>query len=425
MSGGDVVEQLGERIKRLRKERKMTLADVAGDRLTKGMLSLIENGKANPSMESLQYIASQLNINTSELMQSEDSSTIRELLLIAENLYKESGETFSLERIEEIKKEFMNHLQPFFENRSVTGSSFEEVRLYDIYLKGKYAFNKEYNVEETKRLAKYYEDLHAFTRVLSIYSFMCTYEFRKLNYHEALSILLEGERKLNEYDHLIDTLEKLDYYYSLTVVYAATNDNEKTEHYLNLAMELSKKKKIFYRYNDFHRFLYYVNLQRCDIPKMDYYIRKMTNFVQLMEDPLESIMVDIIKLTYYNVVEKDYEKVINFTFNDEEYPQDLQKAAQNFINSERAYAYYHLNDIENAIEMVKDIKIPEENAHPIDLAFLYQGFAVRALCQYEMGQAEEAKMDILYAYNGVKTFSDSIQRDFIVNGYEKIMNEKM
>ena len=97
----------------------------------------------------------------------------------------------------------------------------------------------------------------------------------------------------------------------------------------------------------------------------------------------------------------------------------------NFINSERAYAYYHLNDFEKALEVAKDIKIPIENSHPIDLVCLYQGFAVRALCYYEKGQAEEAKREILYAYNGVKSFSDSIQRDFIVQGYEKIMNEKV
>ena len=417
------MEQLGERIKRLRKERKMTLADVAGDRLTKGMLSLIENGKANPSMESLQYIAEQLNINTSELMQSEDTNKVRELLLIAENFNSELKETYSQERVEEIKHEFMGHLKPFFENRSVTGSSYEEVRLYELYLVGNFLFNKEYNLEETKRLAKLYEGLHAFSRVLNVYSFMCNYEFRKLNYHEALSILIEGEKILEEHDHLIDTLQKLDYYYALTVMNAAINDSEKTEHYLNVAMDLSKKKKVFYRYNEFHRFLYFVNLQKRDVSKMDFYIQKMTDFVQLMDEPVESILLDLVKLTYYNVALNDYEMVINYNF--DAYKPELLHAVKDFTNSEIAYAYYQLNNFERALEIALDIKIPEENAHPIDLVCLYQGFAVRALCYYEMGQAEEAKREILYAYNGVKTFSDSIQRSFIVQAYEKIMNEKV
>lgn len=70
---------IGAKIKELRKERKMTLAQVAGDRITKGMLSLIENGKAQPSMESLQHIAKQLDIDVSELMQTENHQQMKEL----------------------------------------------------------------------------------------------------------------------------------------------------------------------------------------------------------------------------------------------------------------------------------------------------------------------------------------------------------
>lgn len=78
---------IGAKIKELRKERKMTLAQVAGDRLTKGMLSLIENGKAQPSMESLHYIANQLQIDVAELMQSEDNQKIHDTFMRAEQLF--------------------------------------------------------------------------------------------------------------------------------------------------------------------------------------------------------------------------------------------------------------------------------------------------------------------------------------------------
>ncbi|WP_372869850.1 helix-turn-helix domain-containing protein, partial [Planomicrobium okeanokoites] len=53
---------LGELIRKLRKERGLTLQALAGEELSKGMLSLIENNKANPSMESLAYIAEQLGV---------------------------------------------------------------------------------------------------------------------------------------------------------------------------------------------------------------------------------------------------------------------------------------------------------------------------------------------------------------------------
>src|SRR5699024_9873623 len=59
---------LGERIRALRNEKKLTLVQLAGNKMTKGMLSLIENNKATPSMENLTYIAEQLNVPMAELL---------------------------------------------------------------------------------------------------------------------------------------------------------------------------------------------------------------------------------------------------------------------------------------------------------------------------------------------------------------------
>ena len=48
---------LGQRIKGLRKAKKMTQSDVADGIMTKSMLSMIENGKATPSLPALQAVA--------------------------------------------------------------------------------------------------------------------------------------------------------------------------------------------------------------------------------------------------------------------------------------------------------------------------------------------------------------------------------
>ncbi len=39
------MESLGSRIRTIRKQKKLTLATLAGEHITKGMLSLIENDK--------------------------------------------------------------------------------------------------------------------------------------------------------------------------------------------------------------------------------------------------------------------------------------------------------------------------------------------------------------------------------------------
>lgn len=78
---------LGEKIKTLRKEKKLTQTDLAGSELTKSMLSQIENGKATPSMKTLQYIADKLECETSFLLEDDDVEIV-ELIQQTEKLIK-------------------------------------------------------------------------------------------------------------------------------------------------------------------------------------------------------------------------------------------------------------------------------------------------------------------------------------------------
>ena len=417
------MEQLGERIKRLRKERKMTLADVAGNRLTKGMLSLIENGKANPSMESLQYIASQLRIDTSELVQSNENNSLREVLLQAENIGQELSSTFSKEKEEELKQQLLQLIKPLLEDGYLNGNTYEEARLFEIYYRTLYLTTGELDNTQFERLAIMYEKLHAFSRTLKVYSAMCVADFNNRNFEQALNILLEGEKKLQQYEYFIDDLEKLDFYYNIMVIYAALNNEKKAEHYINLALEISKKKKVFYRISDFYRFIFYVHLQKNENDKCHYYLEKIKLLAELMEDPLELMTKDILVLTYYNYVTKEYEKVLQYEIPEERL--EIIGGAAAFLNTQKGIAYYQLQQYTEAFNAVKELSIPEFSNHPIDLSILYEGFAIRALCRFELNDVEEAKRDILYAYDGIKDFADTINKQFIMKSYEKIMNTKL
>ena len=52
--------QIGQKIKQARLEAGLSQRQLCGDRLTRNMLSLIENGSARPSMETLRYFAKAL-----------------------------------------------------------------------------------------------------------------------------------------------------------------------------------------------------------------------------------------------------------------------------------------------------------------------------------------------------------------------------
>jgi len=62
---------IGEKIKNLRLEKTMTQTELAGDQVTRNMLSLIEKGRAVPSLQTLNYIASRLNVSPSFLLADE------------------------------------------------------------------------------------------------------------------------------------------------------------------------------------------------------------------------------------------------------------------------------------------------------------------------------------------------------------------
>lgn len=59
---------IGQRIRSLRKEKKLTLAEIAGEKFTKGYISQIELGKVNPSFKLLSHIASKLEISVEDLL---------------------------------------------------------------------------------------------------------------------------------------------------------------------------------------------------------------------------------------------------------------------------------------------------------------------------------------------------------------------
>lgn len=412
---------IGVKIKELRKERKMTLAQVAGDRITKGMLSLIENGKAQPSMESLQHIAKQLGIDVAELMQTKDQLKMKELYREVEIKRLALNKEHDDKKLNEKVLELYQLIHPFYENGSLKGASFEEVRIFEVYLTMRYLAKMDLSEKPFAKLAGMYEQVHGYSKILNIFSRMGNIKFLERNYAEVLRYLHEGEKYIEKYGDLIDDLEKLDLYYNITVSYAALNDDVQMENYLERALKLAKEKKIVYRLNDFYRFLFFIHCSKEEGDKASYYLKKIRAFAEIMEEPSETIMEQLVTLLYTNQIEKDYEKTISTryenTFTSEEFPYNTDI----FFNGEYAFAYYMLERYEEALQTLKEIEILEYNQHPIDLAMMYRSFAVRALCYYKLGDKENAKRDILYAMDGVKDLKVTKEIQFIIDANDEIM----
>ena len=84
--------KIGEKIKKLRTSKLMTQSELVGNEITRNMLSQIENGNANPSLDTIKYIASRLNVSPGFLISEGEE----------ERIY------FKHSEIVGIKKAFMN-----------------------------------------------------------------------------------------------------------------------------------------------------------------------------------------------------------------------------------------------------------------------------------------------------------------------------
>ena len=82
---------LGEKLRRTRQERGLTQKQLAGERITRNMLSQIENDLAQPSMRTLEYLADALGVEPGWLMMQEQSGDAQSALTQARELLREGA----------------------------------------------------------------------------------------------------------------------------------------------------------------------------------------------------------------------------------------------------------------------------------------------------------------------------------------------
>lgn len=78
--------RIGEKIKHLRTAKMMTQSELAGDSITRNMLSRIENGSALPSLPTLVYLAERLKVPAGYLIANEESEAIYRKINNIENI---------------------------------------------------------------------------------------------------------------------------------------------------------------------------------------------------------------------------------------------------------------------------------------------------------------------------------------------------
>ncbi|WP_315169204.1 helix-turn-helix transcriptional regulator [Metaclostridioides mangenotii] len=84
---------LGEKIKKLRKEKNMTLKELAGDRITAAQISHIERDKSHTSYDLLEYLSDKLGVSVEYLLENKEmqSKKLTDNLILKIEIYINKG----------------------------------------------------------------------------------------------------------------------------------------------------------------------------------------------------------------------------------------------------------------------------------------------------------------------------------------------
>lgn len=410
------MEMLGERIRKLRKQKKMTLEALAGTELTKGMLSLIENNKANPSMESLSYIAQQLEIEMSELLEDVSSQELRELLEKAEKL-------FNVERQMEIENnEFPNSSQkiielikPYIANLS---HGYESARLLDIYSRCLFSEGKDGWLELSTKAANLYEQMNLTANRAAIGIFRSLEKFLEHDYEQSLSILLSERAKTEAKHAYIDPKTRLDLDYHEAILHFAVGDSESATKVMENAINFSKENRIFYRIDDLYRLGAGQAMMLKDEEKKEYYSMKLKQYGEFADDIHSILFYHLMKIETLITIEQDFnlalEKLEVFSSQSETYKPYF------FLG--KGKALYGLGRFDESLQCLNKVTIPSFAHHPFDLSLFYIMDSYKALCYLELKDLKKAYQSAEIAVNNFSILPQTPFKNFATETFEKIKN---
>lgn len=410
-NGGAPIETLGERIRKLRKQQKLTLEALAGEGLTKGMLSLIENNKANPSMDSLSYIAERLGIEVSELLEEVSTQELREVLDKAEKLYNTKFDELTDEY-----EQLITLIDPYAEKLT---QGYESARLLEMYSRCLYLEEKEGWQPFSDRAALIYEQMKITPRRASVGIFRAMVKFREHSYDESLAILLQERSDIETNNAFIDPMTRLDFDYTEAVLHFAVGDSEAGIRVMESAFNYSKEEQVFYRIEHLYRLAAAHAMMKQNDDEYTYYIKKLTQYGEFAEDQEALFFTIFARVHYLNSYKKDFQVALQLL---EEFREKEETPSEYgpFLNLEKGKSLYGVGQYEEAIPFLAQVTIAVYIHHPLDLSMFYERDAYHALCQQKLGNLVEARRLIQIAVDNISLMPHTPYKDFIMETYDLI-----
>lgn len=402
---------LGERIRKLRKQKKLTLEELAGTKLTKGMLSLIENNKANPSMESLTYIAERLEVDLSQLLNEFNFDELQDILDQAEKVF-----ILDSSQNPDKYKKLIPLIEPVVPQLN---QGYVAARLLELYGYSLYWEKQGDWKQPLEQAANLYDQMNVTPKRTSIGVFRGLVHFLDYNYDEALATILQERKEIEKNHVFIDPVSRLDLDYQEAILYFAVGDIESAKRVMDEAISFSQKNKIFYLIDDLYRLAAAYAMMAEDRDLHEYYLTKIKQYAEFSDDKMSKMTSQLFYIESLNSVKHDYKtalEIVNNYVSDPEFNHQFDE----WFYLEKGKALRGLGHYEEAIDYFDQVKIPEYHRHPFDLSQFYLKETYKALCCVELGRLDEA---ISAAKKAVELFDhlpDSPYKEYSLKTYKQI-----
>lgn len=410
---------LGERIRAIRKLKKMTLEALAGDQLTKGMLSQIENNKARPSMESLEYIATRLGVEVSELLENISAVEIRKVLEEAEQIFDNTRIYFKhAKETVEISEKLIALIEPLIPNLN---ERYESGRLLEIYSKSLFCVDNEEWKKYCDKAAQIFDLLNLASNRADIGLFKGITYYVEHRFTEALHCYLAERSHLESHFIKIDPMTKVNLDYHAAAIYSAIGDIEATSEAVERALDYSKKEKLYYKTDDIYKLAAAVALMVKEEEKFHYYLKKLRQYGDFVEDKAIIELCDILYVEYLLHVNKQYQEAMPLIDRYLTIDESTKKIAGDNLNMLlKGKVLYYTKDYDHALEILQTIYVPKEFVHPIDLALVYIKDTFIALCYKELHNKEKAFEHAKIAYDRFASLPHSLFKNLCIETFESL-----
>lgn len=404
------MNELGKRINKLRIERGMTLVELAGDKMTKGMLSMIENGRANPSMESLKFIARQLGCDPHYLLESHTPDELKYLFSQVEAAFEKNND-----------KQIINLTQDMFDQQLPT--SFESARILEIAGRTVIKTDRKQGERLIERAIAIYEQLSLFSHCVAAKVHIVKKRAKDGNYHDALILLRSVQKEYREKATVIDIAVEVEANYVEVVILFGIGDYKSGRGKLNELIELSRRKGIFYKMDDIFRIAAFQALLRNNENDYAYFIKKSEQFAVFSENDESLAFTLLLQAHYHNQISKDYGQALFYL--DEFATLVKGELGSDYYYLEKGKALLGKGQVEEALKEFEQFKMPNTTSYPLELSILYTVDAYRANCLLQLGRVKEALIYAAKAANNIGSLPQTPYQDFIKNTLELVKKKSI